>query len=108
MLTQGRHVSPLDGRQPEIALMLIEQGEQQGGGIDRKAGTEGVQQRDQSDCDHERRLELEDRCSTWPERQKWDYPTMFGDPRPEPSRLPDAGLRPKKQRSHRTGPDKAQ
>ncbi|MNF97972.1 hypothetical protein D3C84_808180 [compost metagenome] len=39
MLAQGGDIRPLDGRQPEIPLMLIEQGEQQGGSINRKAGT---------------------------------------------------------------------
>jgi hypothetical protein len=36
---QGGDIGPLDGWQPEIPLMLIEQGKQQGGSINRKAGT---------------------------------------------------------------------
>ena len=36
---QGGDIRPLDGRQPEIPLMLIEQGEQQGRSINRKTGT---------------------------------------------------------------------
>ncbi|MNH22917.1 hypothetical protein D3C79_827920 [compost metagenome] len=91
MLTQTRHVFPLDGRQPKIPLMCIEQGQQQRGGINRKTGGKGVQQRDQSHSDHKRRLELEDRDSTWPKRQKRTYSIMFTGSRIAPSRLPCLG-----------------
>ncbi len=36
MLTQGGDIRSLAGRQPDIALMLLEQGQQQGGGVDGK------------------------------------------------------------------------
>jgi len=44
MLTQGGDIRPLAGRQPDIALMLLKQRQQQGGGIDGETRSQCVQQ----------------------------------------------------------------